>query len=204
VYCATTNPGKLREFYLALDGSGVSLQAMPNLDQIEQPEETGATFEENAILKATYYSKQVDGFLFADDSGLEVDALDRQPGVYSARFAGPGASDDDNNRLLLERMRGVSDRTARFICVIALANAGELVRTFHGVIEGQLLEAPAGSNGFGYDPLFYYPLFGCSFGQAPLEQKLQVSHRTQALRAMLFYLQSGASSGNSQSSSLHR
>lgn len=177
---------------------------MPNLDQIEQPEETGATFEENAILKATYYSKQVDGFLFADDSGLEVDALDRQPGVYSARFAGPGASDDDNNRLLLERMRGVSDRTARFICVIALANAGELVRTFHGVIEGQLLEAPAGSNGFGYDPLFYYPLFGCSFGQAPLEQKLQVSHRTQALRAMLFYLQSGASSGNSQSSSLHR
>ncbi|MGI8743979.1 MAG: RdgB/HAM1 family non-canonical purine NTP pyrophosphatase [Bryobacteraceae bacterium] len=204
MYCATTNPGKLREFYLALDGSGVSLQAMPNLDQIEQPEETGATFEENAILKATYYSKQVDGFLFADDSGLEVDALDRQPGVYSARFAGPGASDDDNNRLLLERMRGVSDRTARFICVIALANAGELVRTFHGVIEGQLLEAPAGSNGFGYDPLFYYPLFGCSFGQAPLEQKLQVSHRTQALRAMLFYLQSGASSGNSQSSSLHR
>lgn len=204
LYCATTNPGKLREFHLTLDGSAFSLQVVPDLANITQPEETGSTFEQNAILKAVYYSKQSPGLLFADDSGLEVDALDSQPGVYSARFAGAGASDEANNRLVVERMRAKSDRTARFVCVIALARSGKLIRTFPGVVAGQLLESPAGGNGFGYDPLFFYPPFGCSFGEAPLERKLQVSHRSQALHAMLAYLQSGSSSGSSRSSSLRR
>src|SRR5580692_12453360 len=112
--------------------------------------ETGATFEANAILKAEYYGRHAPGFLFADDSGLEVDALDGAPGVYSARFAGLHATDEDNTRLLLDRMRGVTDRTARFVCVVALAQSGRLLDTFRAEVEGRLLEAPRGTNGFGY------------------------------------------------------
>lgn len=180
LYCATTNPGKLREFKAALAG----VANVEVLQPIAVPEETGDTFEANAIEKALYYSKHCDGYLFVDDSGLEVDALGGAPGVYSARFAGPDATDEANNRLVLDRMRGVTNRTARFVCVIALAKIGKLVQTFRGVVEGQLGQEPRGPNGFGYDPLFFYPPFGCTFGEVPLERKMQVSHRAQALRAL--------------------
>ena len=113
--------------------------------------ETGNTFEENASQKAAYYSRHTDDYLFADDSGLEVAALGGAPGVLSARFAGANASDEANNRLLLERMQGVEDRAARFVCVIALARQGNLVGLFRGAVDGMLLEAPRGTNGFGYD-----------------------------------------------------
>src|SRR5205085_7188200 len=109
---------------------------------IPAPEETGDTFEANAIQKALYYSKHNPTLLFAEDSGLEVDALDGQPGVFSARFAGPNASDDDNNRLVLERMQGVRERAARFVAVIALASSGNLSRVFRGTCDGQLLDTP--------------------------------------------------------------
>jgi XTP/dITP diphosphohydrolase len=188
LYCATTNPGKLREFQMALESS-LQVESLPGLPSIPPPEETGATFEENAIQKALYYSKHCDGPLFVDDSGLSVDALGGAPGVYSARFAGPNATDEENNRLLLERMRGVSDRRARFVCVVALAESGRLLHTFRGEVEGQLTDAPEGTNGFGYDPLFFYAPFDSTFGQAPLEQKMQVSHRSRALHAMREYLQ---------------
>jgi len=195
LYCATTNCGKLREFQLALRDS-TQVEALPGLESIAPCEETGVTFEENAIQKALYYSRHCDGYLFVDDSGLEVDALAGAPGVHSARFAGPGATDAANNQLLLDRMRGVLDRTARFVCVVALAKSGQLVHTFRGEVEGQLLEVPQGANGFGYDPLFFYPSFECSFGQAPLERKMEVSHRAQALQKMQVYLeQSGDSQG---------
>ena len=190
LYCATTNPGKLREFQVALAGS-ICVEPLPGLAAVPPCEETGATFEENAIQKAVYYSRHCDGLLFVDDSGIEVDALGGAPGVYSARFAGPGATDHANNRLLLDRMQGVSDRTARFVCVVALAQAGKLVQTFRGEVQGVLLNEPRGLNGFGYDPLFFYPPFGGSFGQAPPEQKMVVSHRGQALRAMRAFLQTG-------------
>src|SRR5581483_7145083 len=139
LYCATTNPGKQREFRMALDGS-FSIEPLPALASIAPAEETGATFEENAIQKALYYSKHCEGLLFAEDSGLEVDALAGAPGVYSARFAGPDATDEANNRLLLEKMQGVEDRTARFVCVTALADSGRLVRTFRGEVEGQITD----------------------------------------------------------------
>jgi XTP/dITP diphosphohydrolase len=187
LYCATTNPGKLREFRLALADS-LGVEALPGLASVTPCEETGATFEENAIQKALYYSKHCDGLLFVDDSGLEVDALGGEPGVYSARYAGPGATDEANNRLLLDRMRGIRERSARFVCLVALAKSGELVRTFRGGVEGQLVEEERGVNGFGYDPLFYYPPFGCTFGEAPLERKMEVSHRSQALHSMRDYL----------------
>jgi XTP/dITP diphosphohydrolase len=181
LYCATTNAGKLREFRIAL-ASGFELDALSGLAAIPACEETGATFEENAVQKALYYSKYCDEYLFVDDSGLEVDALCGAPGVYSARFAGPHATDEANNRLVLDRMRGARDRTARFVCVVALGRQGQLIRTFRGEVEGQLTEEPRGTNGFGYDPLFFYPPFGATFGEVPVERKMGVSHRAAALR----------------------
>ena len=188
LYCATTNPGKLREFRLALQDS-FDVQPVPGLASIPVCEETGATFEENAVQKALYYSQHCDGYLFVDDSGLEVDALGGAPGVCSARFAGPQATDAANNNLVLERMRAVQNRTARFVCVVALAEQGRLVRTFRAAVEGRLTEAPRGPNGFGYDPIFFYPPFGCTFGEAPLAKKMQVSHRAQSLSALRNYLE---------------
>lgn len=187
LYCATTNPGKLREFRLAAESLGrhVDLAPLPDLARIDPVEESGDTFEANAVQKAVYYSAFAPELLFADDSGLEVDALAGAPGVHSARFAGPAASDQSNNLLLLEKLRGLDRPTARFVCVIALADKGNLVATFRGVVEGQILLEPRGPNGFGYDPLFFYPPFNCSFGELAPERKLLVSHRGQALRQML-------------------
>lgn len=190
VYCATSNPGKLREFQLAAPDFDVRPLAV----QVSAPEETGATFEENAALKAVYYSQFAGDYLFADDSGLEVDALGGEPGVRSARFAGPDAHDEQNNRLLLDRLAGKSDRTARFVCVIALAKNNRLIKTFRGSVEGRILDEARGSGGFGYDPLFFHEPFGCTFGEAPIGDKMKVSHRAQALNAMFAYLRGIASS----------
>jgi XTP/dITP diphosphohydrolase len=184
ILCATGNPGKLREFRLAGELLGVDVEALPELKKITAPEETGATFEENARLKAAYYSQFAPGLLFADDSGLVVDALGGEPGVYSARYAGEHATDEENNRLVLQRLGDSRDRTARFVCVIALAQGGEVVETFRGEAEGELLREARGPAGFGYDPLFYYPPFGCSFGEVDGEKKFGVSHRGNAVRAM--------------------
>jgi XTP/dITP diphosphohydrolase len=191
LYCATTNPGKLGEFRIAADRFGrrrFQVAPRPGLAGTPPFEETGASFEENAIQKAAYYSAGASGLLFADDSGLEVRALGGAPGVSSARFAGPGASDVANNCLLVEKLRGAEDRAAQFVSVIALAERGRLVATFRGVVEGQVLEEPRGDRGFGYDPLFFYPPLGRSFGEISAEQKLEVSHRGRALAAMLKYL----------------
>jgi XTP/dITP diphosphohydrolase len=186
VYCATSNPGKLREFQLAAPDFDV--RALPA--KVPPPEEHGLTFEENAVAKAEYYGQLQSGYLFADDSGLEVDALDGAPGVFSARYAGPDSTDQHNNALLLERLEHFTDRTARFVCVIALVKDAKLVRTFRGSVEGRILHAAQGSGGFGYDPLFYYRPFGCTFGEAPLADKMKVSHRAQALDAMFTFLRS--------------
>ena len=188
VYCASGNPGKLREFRLAGELLGIEVEPLPGIESIAAPEETGATFEENACIKASYYSALAPGPLFADDSGLEVDALGGAPGVYSARYAGEHATDAANNRLLLERLEEHKDRTARFVCVIALAEAGRVMKTFRGTVEGEILREARGPAGFGYDPLFYHPEFGCSFGEVDGEKKFAVSHRGNALRAMLAHL----------------
>lgn len=188
IWCATGNPGKLREFRLAGELLNVDVEALPDLKSIPAPEETGATFEENAALKAAYYSRFAPGPLFADDSGLVVDALNGEPGVYSARYAGEHAGDEANNQLVLERLGENPNRTARFVCVIALAKGGEVIRTFRGEVEGELLYEGRGPAGFGYDPLFYYPPFGCSFGEVDGERKFGVSHRGNAVRAMLEWL----------------
>ncbi len=189
VYCATGNTGKLKEFQLAAMGTGIDVALLPGFREIPECEEDGATFAENAAIKARHYGPHAAGVLFADDSGLVVDALDGAPGVHSARFAGPGANDERNSRLLLEKLRGVRHRTARFVCVIALAQGAKVRSLFEGSVEGVILEEPSGAGGFGYDPLFYYPPLGCTFGEAAEERKLAVSHRGQAFGKMLRSLQ---------------
>jgi XTP/dITP diphosphohydrolase len=185
LYCATGNAGKLREFRMAADSARIGIELLPGFKQLPPALEDGATFEENAIRKALHYSPHAGGLLFADDSGLEVEALGGAPGVYSARYSGPHATDDSNNRLLLERLRGVANRKARFVCAIALVEGERVIGVYHGAVEGEILDEPRGAGGFGYDPLFYCPAFGCTFGEATAQQKLSLSHRGQAVRAML-------------------
>jgi len=184
VFCGTSNRGKLREFQMA--APDFEIRAVSG----SAPEEDGATFEENARIKAVHYSSLEKGWVFADDSGLEVDALGGEPGVHSARFAGPEATDEANNALLLSRLHGEANRQARFVCVIALAKNGEVVKTFRGAVEGRILDSPRGANGFGYDPLFFYEPFGRTFGEARDEEKMLVSHRAQALEKMFDFLRS--------------
>lgn len=183
LFAASTNKGKLREF---------GVEALPGISSLEPPEETGHTFDENAAIKAIYYSRFTDALVLADDSGLEVDELGGAPGVYSARFAGPNATDEDNNQFLLKQLEGKEHRSARYVCVIAVAQQGELLRTFRGEVEGEILKEPRGSGGFGYDPLFYYPPFGCTFAETTAERKQQVSHRGKALALLHTFLRLNA------------
>jgi XTP/dITP diphosphohydrolase len=191
--CATGNPGKLREFRLAAGVAPVEIELLPGFREIPPCVEDGHTFEENAKIKALHYGRYASGLLFADDSGLEVDALAGAPGVFSARFSllnprpadAPLPIDEANNRLLLEKLRGVETRGARFVCAIALAEGGQLRGVWRGVVEGTIIDEPRGAGGFGYDPLFFCPQLGCTLGEASQERKFAVSHRGQALRKML-------------------
>ncbi|MBS1829249.1 MAG: RdgB/HAM1 family non-canonical purine NTP pyrophosphatase [Acidobacteria bacterium] len=203
LYCATTNAGKLREFLHAAEELAPDffrIEPLPGLKQIPAPDETGDTFEANAVLKAVYYSQYTPELMFAEDSGLEVDALNGAPGVHSARFSGPDATDEKNNRLMLDRMRGVAQRTARYVCTIALVQKGQVLGTFRGTVEGEMIDEERGSNGFGYDPMFYCPAFHCTFGEATTEQKLEVSHRGEATRKMLRFLKDRATADPAQQS----
>lgn len=190
LYCATGNPGKLREFRQAAgipELPHVDIDLLPDFKKLPGCVEDGATFEENAIIKARHYGRLAgDGsLLFADDSGLEVDALGGDPGVRSARYCGRHGDDDANNRLLVQNLKGVGNRTARFVCAIALVEGEKLLGVYRGAVEGRIIDEPRGSGGFGYDPLFYYPPFERTFGEAGAEEKFSVSHRGQALRAMI-------------------
>lgn len=187
LWCATTNQGKLREFALA---GGAQWEIVP-VDVSDPPEETGVTFEENAALKAAYYSRRVDGLLFAEDSGLEVKALGGAPGVHSARFS-PEGTDEGNNDLLLARLANSDDRQARYVCVIALAERGEVRASFRGTVAGAILRERRGTGGFGYDPLFWYEPFQTTFAEVSKERKFEVSHRRQALDAMFTWLRAQA------------
>lgn len=197
IYVASSNAGKLRDFAAAArEVRNVEFLPLPGLKEIPPPPEDAATFEENAVLKATAYSRHAPGALvLADDSGLEVDALDGAPGVRSARYAedagfdpaGNFPADGRNNLLLIEKLRGVapSQRTARFHAVLALARDGECVNVAHGTVEGMILEAPRGTGGFGYDPLFLLPELDRTMAEISAEEKNRNSHRGKALRALL-------------------
>jgi XTP/dITP diphosphohydrolase len=183
---ATRNAHKTREFSEILGNEFVvrDLAAEPDAPAID---ETGATFAENAILKAVGISQWFPGLVVGDDSGLEVDALDGAPGVYSARYSGPGAKDNDNIARLLSKLRKASiarPHSAAFRCVLALARDGELLDTFEGVVEGTIVEPPRGTGGFGYDPVFQPAGLAQTFGEIVPETKNRISHRANAIRLL--------------------
>jgi XTP/dITP diphosphohydrolase len=200
VLIATSNPGKLRDFAGAAGPLGIIVANIPNFSSLAEVVEDGATFEENARKKAEGYSLAVPGELvLADDSGLEVDALHGEPGVHSARYAAPelqnkqphesgsNTDDDANNARVLRELAMVpaEKRSARFVCVLAVARDGRLIQTFRGNAEGVILNTPRGHNGFGYDPLFYFPQIQKTFAELTAEEKAQYSHRGAAFRAFL-------------------
>ncbi len=184
----TTNAGKLRELVELLAPHGIVCRSLAGLTDAVDVEETGDTFAANAALKATLQAQALGSWVLAEDSGLVVPALDGAPGIYSARFSGPDATDVANNALLLERLRGESGRrrAAHYACHAALADpAGTVVATSSGSCGGLIAEAPAGSGGFGYDPLFIVPEYHRTFGELSGAVKAVISHRARAMRAML-------------------
>lgn len=186
IVVATRNRGKLRELSQLLSDLPVKLLTADEAG-VPDIEESGGTFKENAVHKALTAARASGMPAIGEDSGLEVDALDGKPGVFSSRFAGPDATDEDRNQLILRMLEGVplEHRTARYRAAAALATPEGLVGVSEGVCEGLIAEQPAGTNGFGYDPIFYYPPFGCTMGQATPEMKNQVSHRGKALAGLL-------------------
>ena len=190
VLIATTNPGKLREMTQILRDVPHRLKTLADVPAIEAPEETGASFAENARQKAIYYSRATGMLTMAEDSGFEVDALGGEPGIYSARYLREDATYDERFEDIQRRVREskVSDRSARFVCALALANGAQVVFETAAAVEGILAPAPAGPQGFGYDPIFLYPPYGKTFGEVSDEEKTAVSHRGQAMRAFRDYL----------------
>lgn len=180
----SNNPKKRKELATILAGLNMEILTPADLGSIQEPEETGETFEANAELKALYYSRAGNLPALADDSGLVVDALDGKPGVQSSRYAGEDASDADNCEKLLRALEGIEQRTARFVCVVKIAADGSILGTSKGVCEGTILTSMRGRGGFGYDPLFYFPPEGKTFAEIPEEVKNRVSHRARALRGI--------------------
>ncbi len=195
VVLATGNRGKLREFAQLLAPVGIALEPQSSFG-IEPIEETGSTFAENALLKARHAARAAGLAALADDSGLEVQALGGRPGVYSARYAGPAARDADNVRKLLEEMRGVTERAARFRCVLAFVRTADDPAPLicAGEWAGHIVQAPAGELGFGYDPVFEVPGLGLTAAQLAPERKNALSHRAQALARLVAALRALQSS----------
>jgi XTP/dITP diphosphohydrolase len=205
LYLASSNPGKRREFRDAAAERGVKVEALPTFAVLTACVEDGTTFEENARKKAIHYSRNYPGWVFADDSGICVDALNGAPGIYSARFAGPQATDEQNNKRLLAEIHQAEaqcraqaatgpgrpeqfNRAAHYICAIALAMAGQVLTVVEGRADGVIIDESRGTGGFGYDPYFFYPLLGKTFAEIPPEEKFAVSHRGRAFRRLLDYL----------------
>jgi XTP/dITP diphosphohydrolase len=190
IFLATKNPGKAAELEELLEPHGLHVVGPERMRDLPAPVEDGATFRANAVKKALHYSRLVDLPVLADDSGLEVDALEGRPGVRSARLGGSSASDADRVRLVLSQLEGVSweKRTARFRCVIAIARDDVLLSEFAGSVEGRIAFEPAGAGGFGYDPIFYHEPAAMTFSEMTSEEKHRVSHRGQALERTVGWL----------------
>jgi len=189
---ATFNPGKLREFHDYLPGLPLEVLGLNSLPDVSPSPEDGHTFEQNAQQKAKHYSRHFPGLTLADDSGLVVDALGGEPGIYSARYVSPSATDAQRCLEILAQLQNVAGpgRTARFVCSLALARQSELIQTFEGTVEGEIAREPRGCNGFGYDPIFLLPKLNRTMAELSAADKLAVSHRGQALRKLNEYLRS--------------
>ncbi len=183
---ATTNSGKVREIQSLLEAVPIGLSTLADYPPLAPPEETGTTFAENARLKALYYASRLGALTVAEDSGLEIDALGGAPGVHSARFGGEGTSYPEKFKLIDDVLRGVECRPykARFVCALALAEGDRVLFESSGTIEGEIAPEPRGDGGFGYDPIFYFPPFGCTLAEAG-DRKATVSHRAKAFRLLV-------------------
>lgn len=186
---ATTNPGKLREIRHVLEGVA-EMRSLAHFPGVPEPEETGATFAENARLKALFYANVTGELTVAEDSGLVVDGLGGEPGVHSARYLGAGATYDERFAHIVRELqrRGQPDSPARFVCALALAQSGRVIFEADGRVEGQIAREPRGTNGFGYDPIFFYPPYGRTLAEVDNERKLAVAHRGVAFRKLREYL----------------
>ena len=195
---ATTNRDKIREILGILDGVGFELVTLSNWPHIVAPEETGRTFAENARAKALYYAAATGELTVAEDSGLEIDALDGEPGVESARYGGVAATYPEKFALIYDRLREVRavDPAARFVCALALAQGSRILFESHGTVEGRIANEPRGNGGFGYDPIFFYPPFGQTLAESG-DRKSTVSHRGAAFRALRVYLEGVSSTPRS-------
>ena len=191
---ATTNRGKLREIQDLLAGLPILVQTLGDYPGVDAPDETGSTFSENARQKALFYAAHSGVLTVAEDSGLEIDALGGRPGVHSARYAGADSTYSEKFASVYRELSQVEtpDRTARFVCAIAVAEAGRVVYETTGIVEGEIAPAPRGEGGFGYDPIFFYPPFGTTLAEAG-ERKSTVSHRGVAFRKLRAYLEAQSS-----------
>lgn len=183
IVIATGNKGKINDFKHIFKSHKVI--GIKELIKDFDVEETGTTFEENAVLKSEHACQLLNKIVISDDSGLEVEALNNAPGVYSARYSGVGATDESNLDLVLKHMEGQNNRKARFVCVIAVSIPGEPTKTFRGEVEGELLNERRGNKGFGYDPIFYVPELGKTTAELTGEEKARISHRGKAIEQLL-------------------
>jgi len=191
VLIASTNPGKIREITAILEGVPVSLVTLASFRDVEEPEETGETFSANARLKALHYSAATGLPSVADDSGLEIEALDNEPGVQSARWHGSDYAVKFKVIYELLREKGLETSPARFVAAVAFADSGKILFESRGVVAGEIARTPAGTHGFGYDPVFYYPPYGRTLAEVDGDEKARVSHRGAAFRAFKDYLLRG-------------
>lgn len=185
LYVATKNQGKIKEINKIMESAGITCKSFPDMEDVE---ETGSTFEENAKIKADFLSSKLrDEYVIADDSGLSVDALQGAPGIYSARYSGTHGDDKANNFKVLKEMQGKENRKCRFICAIALSKNGTTVKTFHGELEGEVGYEERGEKGFGYDSIFLLPN-GKTIAEIDSDEKNKISHRYKALEQLRDYL----------------
>ena len=188
IIIASGNQHKIEEFRTLFTPLGIQVISMQECGQFEEPQETGMTFAANAVIKAEALCAQLGCAVISDDSGLEIDALNKEPGVYSARYLGHDTSYEIKNQNLIERVADQADRTCRFVCAIALARPDKSTEVFEGTVEGTVAFAPSGDKGFGYDPIFFYPPLGKTLAEASEEEKNEVSHRGKAMRLLMEYL----------------
>ena len=190
IVIASGNAGKIREFKEMLESYGYTVRTIKDLDGYGEPEETGTTFHDNAIIKAQAVTDQFHIAALADDSGLSIDAFDGKPGVYSARWLGHDTPYSEKNRIVLEKMKGVTNRGCHYTCAIAWTQPGKEPIVFEDIVEAEIAQEPKGSNGFGYDPIVYYPPLHKTMAEMTEEEKNSISHRGKALRKLEAYLDS--------------
>lgn len=184
IVVASTNAGKIREFRQMFEPQGYTVKSLSDFPDMPEIDETGTTFSENAVIKAEAVTKRYGIMAISDDSGLEIDAFGKEPGVHSARWLGHDTPYSEKNRIILEKMEGIENRTCRYVCAIALSRPGEKTEVFEDTVECTIAYEPSGTNGFGYDPIIFYPPYGKTMADMDKDEKNAISHRGKAVRKL--------------------